>query len=265
MGSLSDFAENEFLDHLLGITAWTTPATVYMALFVGDPTDTGGGGAEVSGSGYARKAISFGVAAARVITQDAIVQYDEASGAWGTVDYWAIFDAVSAGNMLAHGALSASRAIVSGNTPSIASGQTAITVSTAGVSNYLANAMLDHIFNATTFTQPSIYIALCEAAITDASTGATIDELDMTGYARESKAAGTTDWDTASGGLTANKTLIDFATLTGTTETVEAACTTDNSATGAGNLLTYDNSPSQAIGDGDTVQFPIGDFDISLA
>ncbi len=265
MGSLSNFAENEFLDHLLGITAWTTPATVYCGLFTTDPTDAGSGTEVTVADGYIRKACSFGSAASRVITQDAIIQYDEATGTWGTISHWGLFDAESGGNLLAHGAFASPAGVVSGNTPSIGSTEIFITVSAGGCSDYLANAMLDHIFNSTTFTQPSIYIALCEAAISDSQTGSTIDEMDMTGYARESK-DGTTHWDTAVGdGVTANKTLIDFGSLTGISETLEAICICDNGSTGAGNLLIYDNTISQAIGVGDSVQIPIGDFDISLA
>jgi len=265
MGSFSDFLENEILDHIMGVGSWTSPATVYVGLSTADPLDTGGNLAEPSGNGYIRKAISFGSAGSRAITQDAIVNFNEATGSWGTVTHWALFNAESAGNMLAHGQLSTSRSIVSGNTPSIASGQVVVSVSTGGMSTYLANAMLDHCFNSTTYTQPSIYVGLAETAMSDATTGSTVDELEMTGYAREAKTSGGTDWGTASGGATSNSTLIDFGALTGTSETVEAAFIADNLSTGAGNILFYDNSPSQVIGDGDTVQFPIGDFDISIS
>ena len=264
MGSLSDAAENLFLNHLLGVSSWTTPATVYLALSTADPTDADSGTAEPSGDGYSRKAISFGVAAGRVVTQDAVVTFDEATGTWGTITHWILYDAATAGNALAYGDLSSSKTVISGNTPSIASGQVAITVSVGGCSDYLANAMLNHIFNSTSYSPPSIHIALCETVITDASTGVTIDEMDMTGYAREAKTAGTTDWNTATTGSLTNKTLIDFGTLTGTGETVEAICLVDNATVANGNLLVYGNTPSQIIGNGDTVQIPAGSFAVSL-
>jgi hypothetical protein len=264
MGSLSDAAENKFLNHLLGVTAWTTPATVYLALSTADPLDANSGAAEPAGDGYARTAISFGVAAGRVVTQDAIVTFPLATGTWGTLTHWILYDAATAGNALAHGALSASKTVISGNTPSVASGQVAITVSAGGCSDYLANAMLNHIFNSTSYSPPSVHVALCETAITDASTGVNIDELDMTGYAREAMTLGTTNWNTATTGSATNKTLIDFGALTGTGEVVEAICLVDNATTANGNLLVYDNTPSQAIGTGDTVQIPIGSFTVSL-
>lgn len=269
MGSFSNDLEDLILDHVMGVSAFTSPTTVYIGLSTSTCDDTSASLTEPSGNGYARKAISFGAASSRAITQDAQVDFDEATGAWGTVTDWFICDHATNTNWgtdveyLAYGTLSTSRSIVSGNTPSIASGQVVISVTSGGCSNYLANAMLDHTFDNTAYTQPTIYIALVETTeIVDADTGATIDELDMTGYAREAHA----NWSASSGGATSNTvSAIDFGTLTGTSETVTAAAVTDNTTTGAGNVLFYDNSLAQVIGDGDSVQFPIGDFDISVA
>jgi len=46
--SKSDYLEGKVLDHLLGRTTYTAPATVYVALYTSAPTDSGGG-TEVSG------------------------------------------------------------------------------------------------------------------------------------------------------------------------------------------------------------------------
>ena len=185
MGSFSDFAENEILDHALKVGAYTPPATIYVGLSTADPLDTGAGLAEPSGNGYARKAIFFGAASSRTITQDAQVNFDTATGAWGTVTHWALFDAATDGNMLAHGSLNSGIAVTSGKAPYIASGGVAVSVNTGTWSNYLANMVLDWMFDGGTFTQPTnLYVALVETTeITDADTGSTIDELDMTGYA----------------------------------------------------------------------------------
>jgi len=271
MGSLSDTVEKEFLDHVLGVGSWTTPANVFLALFVGDPLDTGAGGAEVGGGvGYVRKDIEFEVGGAttdREINNDNLVQYDAATGSWGDVDYWALYDASTAGVMLAHGALASLKSIGTGNTPSVAVGEVNITVSTAGCSNYLANSMLDHVVNSVSFTPPSIHVALCDTAINDANDGTTISEIGMTGYLREAKTAGATDWVAAVGespALATNNNTIDFGELTSTAETVEATCLTNNATTALGEVLYYDNSISQEVGDGDTVQFAAGAFDITL-
>ena len=259
MGSgLSVYARNKIVDHVLGTTAWAaSPTAVYIALFVGDPI---GAGSEVSGNGYARETISFASASNRSVAQNAGVTFNEASGPWGSVDYYAIYDALTSGNMLAYGALSSARSIVSGNTPSIASGEVEISINTGGLSDYLANAILDHIFNDSEYTVPTVYVALTSAAISDSDDGTDITELTMIGYAREAQAA----WDAAASGASENSGLIDFGTLTSTGQTVEALCLTDNASTGAGNVLWYDNSESQAVANGDSVQIAIGDFDVAL-
>ena len=61
MGSLSDFAELELLDHIFNV-AYTPAANLYLALCTADPTDSGTGAAmnECPNTGsYARKAITF--------------------------------------------------------------------------------------------------------------------------------------------------------------------------------------------------------------
>src|SRR3989304_5914505 len=56
-GSKSDFLENELLDHVLGNAAYAAPATVYFGLYSVGPSDVGGG-TELTGSGYARIAVT---------------------------------------------------------------------------------------------------------------------------------------------------------------------------------------------------------------
>lgn len=107
MGSLSDYLENELLDHLVGKGSYTMP-TVYMALSTADPTDDASGVAEPSGSGYARVATSaatWDAASGGSIANAAAIEFPTATGSWGTISHIALFDAATEGNMLAHGAL----------------------------------------------------------------------------------------------------------------------------------------------------------------
>lgn len=66
MGSLSDYSENELLDHLCN-AAYTPPATVYLGFSTADPTDDASGIAEPAGGNYGRKAIAFDAAASRKV------------------------------------------------------------------------------------------------------------------------------------------------------------------------------------------------------
>lgn len=261
MGSLTDALEKEILDHILKTGSYAPPSTVYLGLSTADPLDSGSGLAEPSGNGYARKAISFGGATGRAITQDADVTFDQATGSWGTITHYGLFTLSTGGVLMAHGSLNTSKAVIAGNTPSVASGEVIVSVSTGGMSTTTANTTLDWLFDAGTFSQPTnLYVALCSADIVDGDTGSSITELVMTNYARENHNV----WNAATGDSPStadNNGTIDFGSLTGTGETCEAAAILD--ADTAGNVLFYSNTPSQAIGSGDTVQIASGAFDVT--
>lgn len=125
-GSASDYLENKLLDHALGTAAYTKPTAVYLALFTADPGEAGGG-TEVSGNGYARQACAFDAAATGATANTAAKTFTAAGGAWGTITHWALFDALTAGNMLWHGDLTTARTIGDGDQLTFAIGALAIT------------------------------------------------------------------------------------------------------------------------------------------
>lgn len=100
MADLSDFLENELLDHVFRNSAYAQPATVYLALYTAAPTDAGGG-TQVSTGGYARQAITFGAAAGGAIANTAAVSFTAAGANFGTITHVGIFDALTVGNLLA--------------------------------------------------------------------------------------------------------------------------------------------------------------------
>ena len=114
MAALSNFAENEMLDHMLGTGAYTAPSNVFMSLWTSDPTDAGSGN-ELSGSGYARQDINFSASSSGSAVSTGVVTFPTATGSWGTVTHMGIHDAVSSGNLLFHGPLTASKASGSGD------------------------------------------------------------------------------------------------------------------------------------------------------
>lgn len=130
MGSFNNYTENKVLDHVTGKTAFTKP-TAYVGLSTADPADDASGLAEPSGSGYARvttSGASWDAASGGATANAAALTFPEASGAWGTVTHFALFDASTSGNMLCHGTLDASRVITSGITPRFAIGELDITL-----------------------------------------------------------------------------------------------------------------------------------------
>jgi len=115
MSAISNYLENALINATLRNTAYTSPSVVYAGLFTSDPTDAGSG-TEVSGGSYARKAITFAAPSNGVTTNSAAAcEFDQATGSWGTITHFGIFDALSGGNLLYHGALTASKTIASGD------------------------------------------------------------------------------------------------------------------------------------------------------
>lgn len=267
MGSLSNYGENAVIGHMCG-TAYSPVATVYLALATSDPGETATGASmnEVANSGsYARTAISFSAAASRRVTQTGAVTFPQATGSWGTVSHWAIVDSATygAGNVLASGAFGTSKAIVSGNTPSVATTviYVEITAST-GMTNYFVLAFLNLMFRNTAFTQPATYLALSTTAPAD--DGSSITEPSGSGYARllVNKAGGSTpNWNTVSSGATDNEDVLTMASATGSWGTIDYAVWFDAST--SGNALAYGNVTNQAVGDGDTVSVAAGAADWS--
>ena len=127
MAAASDYLELKILEHTLGITSFTAPSTTYLALFTSDPTDAGTG-TEVSGGSYARQSISWNTPASGATTNSADVTFPQATGNYGTVTHIGIFDASSAGNLLYHGALSASKSVETNDTFIVESGDLSVSL-----------------------------------------------------------------------------------------------------------------------------------------
>lgn len=126
MSAMSDYLENEILDHILGTGSYTMPATVYVGLSTGSFNDDNSG-TELSGSGYARQAIAFGAASSGTASNSGAVDFPAATGSWGTVSHFGLFDASTGGNLLIHGALTASKVVDTGDILRIAAGDMDIT------------------------------------------------------------------------------------------------------------------------------------------
>jgi len=128
MSAISNYLENALINATLRNTTYTSPTTVYAGLFTSDPTDAGSG-TEVSGGSYARKAITFAAPSNGVTTNSAAaVEFDQATGSWGTITHFAIFDALTTGNMLYYGALTTSKTISSGDVFKFATSSVTVTL-----------------------------------------------------------------------------------------------------------------------------------------
>ena len=124
--SFSNYLETELLDHVFANNAYTSPTNVYVSLHTANP-DEDASGTEVSGGGYVRQSGSFTVSG-NTATTDAAIEYATATADYGTVTHVGIWDASSAGNMLAYAALTASKTISTGDVFRIPTGDLDVTL-----------------------------------------------------------------------------------------------------------------------------------------
>lgn len=115
--SFSDYAEGKVLDHVFKLAAFVQP-TLYLAVSTAAPTDANSGTAEPVGAGYARvatTAASWGRTVSEVANA-AELAFPAATGSWGTLTHFALFDAATLGNMVIHGTLAVPKAIAAAET-----------------------------------------------------------------------------------------------------------------------------------------------------
>lgn len=127
MAEMSNHLENALINATLRNTAYTSPSVIYVGLYTSDPTDANTG-TEVSGGSYARTAVTFGAPTNGASTNNAAVEFPQATASWGTVGWIGILDAASGGNLMYHTALDVSKAIDTGDIFKISSGNLSVTL-----------------------------------------------------------------------------------------------------------------------------------------
>lgn len=129
---MSTLMERRLLDAELGANfgALTVPATVYFALFISLPDDSGASGGEVAGNGYARAGFANSTVnwvdattAASFVTSKwnkvAINFPADVTADWGQVIGLGIYDALTVGNLLWLADITPFRTIQVGDTASV--------------------------------------------------------------------------------------------------------------------------------------------------
>ena len=123
--SFSNTYETLVLKWAFNADAVTRPTTWRLGLFTSDPGETGG--TEISGNGYARKAVTFTVSG-NTATNGSAVEFDAATGSWGTITHVAVFDAATGGNQIAYAALTTAKAINTGDILRFPAGEVDVTL-----------------------------------------------------------------------------------------------------------------------------------------
>jgi hypothetical protein len=127
MAEMSNYLENALVNATLRNTSYTSPATVYVALFTTDPTDANTG-TEVTGGAYARTSVAFAAPSNGAAASSADCTFPTCTSTWGTVSHIGIFDASTSGNLLYHTPLDTSKTIETGDIFKIASASLTVTL-----------------------------------------------------------------------------------------------------------------------------------------
>ena len=134
----TNYLDQQIQRLLFSNTAYSIPATWYVGLSTTTPSQGASPNfTEPSGNAYARVAVTnngtnwtaLGSPPATGFTMQngTVITFASATGSWGTVTHFGIFDALTAGNLVGFGQLAAPQSVAAGVAPSFAIG--ALTVS----------------------------------------------------------------------------------------------------------------------------------------
>lgn len=130
--SFSNYLEGEILDHVFMRDAgYTQPTDLFVALSSTDPGEDGSGITEPSAGGYARKSYTSWDRTGNEISNSGDVVFSTATASWlsgADLAYFAIFDAATGGNMIAHGSFTPAQAVLEGNTIIFRAGDLKVTL-----------------------------------------------------------------------------------------------------------------------------------------
>ncbi|MBA7709519.1 hypothetical protein ES703_118438 [subsurface metagenome] len=128
MAELSTYMEDRIVNFMRNV-AITGEAAVYVALFTADDgLEAGTITSEVSGGSYARELAGLSASSDGVSANAADITFTTATASWGTITHIALMDAITAGNVIMHSALDASKAVESGDTFKINAGSLDVTI-----------------------------------------------------------------------------------------------------------------------------------------
>ena len=115
MADLTHVGESLVAKFLLAAHAATRPTEWFVQLHTADPGEDGTT-SPVSGSGFARQEFIPGAESGGEVVNDGVITFPVASGgSWGNVTHVSLWDAVTSGNCLMKGDLTASKQIDEGD------------------------------------------------------------------------------------------------------------------------------------------------------
>jgi len=242
-GSLSDYAESKILNHVFGGIPWSPLPILYLGYLVGVPNESTAG-SEPVGGGYQRLAITnntvnFPAPTNRVKLLATEQTFPYATNNHGTVQAISAWDcpAPGTGNMIFYAPLEQPTGIQPGDAFKIPANSFKIAAKPGGgFSNYMKDAILNHILGGTPFDLLThLYFGYMTTVPTDAAAGT---EPSGNGYARVAVVNNPTNFpEVLPNGEKFNASRINFAESTGNQGTAAYVGAWD--AATAGNFIAW--------------------------
>lgn len=260
MSKLTDYAENKLIDFIRG-QGLTLPTNWFFALgSAADDTSF----TEITGTSYARVSVARSltnfsgtqgpgsVVASTGTSHEtrnnvAVAWPTAGAGGWTAATKIGIFDASSGGNCWFYGDLGSTVTVGSGSSYTLAISAGSWTLGlTGGMTDYLANKLIDLLWRAQAFTWPTnTYVRLVTTTPTNAAGGVEVSRGSYTRVTLASslaalsgtQAAGSTTASTGTGGRSSNNATLTFPTPTAAWGTVTHQEIMDAATLGTGNRL----------------------------
>lgn len=124
MTGFTNYLGIEIVEHVIGRAAiYSVPSSTFLGLFSSTaPTDAGAGAGELADPGdadYARVEVDptdwAATSATGSVTNTNAIDFPTAGGDWSQAQYAGLFDASTGGNLLAWGALTTNKTVLSGD------------------------------------------------------------------------------------------------------------------------------------------------------
>ena len=149
MAILTDSMERKLLDHIIGKAEYARPGSLWMGLSTTAFTDSDSASAayakEPSGNAYARVKVDDKVYYDHTnedLRNTSSIDWAEATGAWGDIEYWGIFDGQSSSDdLVMHGSFSAATTVSSGDQFRISTGDFEINFPAAIYTGYSSSSV----------------------------------------------------------------------------------------------------------------------------
>ena len=257
-GKMSNYLENGVLTRLLGAGSFSFPiaASLYLGVCTA-LTESADGNTlteiSISGTGYGRRPVAFTASSGSSTSNTAAVTFNRAAADWGTLNYFIVCDAASAGNVLYWGPINNPMTCLNGEQLEIDPNQLLIYL-TGSMTTALADAVINSTLRGAIWSQPTAgYAALLSAYNTDADW----TEVNDANYARQA-----ITWAAISDGTSSNSARLQWpaanAQYTATYVAVFSA------ASGGTMLFRNALSSPKAVGPGKNFRFEIGDLTVKV-